>query len=471
MRFRYKNLYFWILLVAVQLLIGCNVTKHLNADKGERILSANTLKFTPQSKLSLSKRQSLKYETSGLFRQQANKRFLRSYPRLAAYYKYQGDSSRFAHFVNKQYAQMPSIFDEKSCQISANYFQNFMRKRGYFNAICTYSVKEKSKHEVEVTYLLDTGPLYTIASVALSSKDTTVLQLLRANAKDSELKPGKPMSEGLFASEKNRIVTLLRNKGYAQMIPNYIEFSGDSLNTKVSIGIEVLPFSEERIAHPVFTIGNVTVFSSLVPDVNTIRNDPFLNGIKYFSNEEKFFIKPKHLDKAIKVRPGDLYAQQKIDESYRKMSNMGAFRFVSVRPKPDSIRPDTMNVDIYFAPAKKMSFGPSADLRYISQLGLLGVPVSVFFKHRNLFHGAELLQTSLTGNVEFQISGKRTNPIFLWEGKLQNSLVIPRFFDYCNIWQGLHHLHFGKIRIVSDNLYRLFQTEAPPSTNHPASCH
>jgi outer membrane protein insertion porin family len=448
----------WLLVATV--LISCNVTKHLDTDKGERLLTKNTLEIKSATHIPLSQKRSIRYETENLFKQKPNRSFLKLHLRLAAYYKYKDRSKRFANFVNKKIAEPPSIIKEDLCQLSAIYFQNFMRKRGYFDATCTYELKMKGTDKVEAIYLLDLGQLYTISSIELISKDSNILSILQKNNAESNIKVGAPLDGRLFDAEKTRITKLLRNEGYAQFIPNYIEFTGDSTTAKVSVGLEVLPFNNEKNDHPVFKIGNVSVFSSLVPDVNTIRNDTLLNNIKYYSNEPKFMLKPKHLDRVIKTRPGELFRQKNFEQSYKNMSNLGAFRFVSIRPTPDSLRKDTMNVDIYFAPAKRSSIGANADFRYISSPGLIGVTSSVFHKHRNLFRGAELLQTNLTGNIEFNTDVKKQQAIFLWEAKLQNDLLIPRFLDYVYVWKALNKLHFGKKKIVSDHLYQLMQESA-----------
>ncbi len=448
------------MLATLHILSGCNVTKHLDTSQEERLLVKNTLSFTPQSKVSIGKARALRYQTTGLFRQKPNRQTLRTYPRLAAHYRYRNNESKFANFVNKSFAEPPSILDTNDCRVSARYFQNFMRKRGYFNATCTYKVTYSGKHKAKVNYVLDFGPLYTISSLTVNSKDTAIANLLRLHESASKIGVGKAVDGDQFENEKVRLRTLLRNNGYYQMTPNYIEFTGDSTGNHVAVNIEVLPYSEDRVTHPKYTIGNVTVFSSLVPDVNTIRRDSLYRDIKYFSNEKNFFIKPRHLDKAIKARPGTTFDQSKLDVTYRRISNMGAFTFVKVQPQPDSLRKDTVNLNIFFSPAKKMTIGPDFNVRYIDPPGLIGVPLSIAFKHRNLIRGAELLQTNLTGNVEFDIGQNRANLLYLWEGRLQNTLVFPRFFDYAGMWRLFHKIRIGKHRLVSNSLYANLRNDA-----------
>ena len=92
----------WLLVATV--LISCNVTKHLDTDKGERLLTKNTLEIKSATHIPLSQKRSIRYETENLFKQKPNRSFLKLHLRLAAYYKYKDRNKRFANFVNKKIA-------------------------------------------------------------------------------------------------------------------------------------------------------------------------------------------------------------------------------------------------------------------------------------------------------------------------------------------------------------------------------
>ena len=461
-----KKWFVYVIILIAGGLSGCNVTKHLDTDKGERLLTKNSLVFKSEKKVSLSESTSLKYEMGGLFRQQPNSKILGTHARLAAWYKIQGKTSKGATWVEKKVAEKPVIYDEELAKQTAENFKNFIAQRGYFKAKCTFETKKSGKYKAKTTYTLDFGPRYEVAEVNWTSRDTNMVQLFPELKKDSRIKPGIPVDIRQFDAEKQRITVILKEKGYARFFPGYIEFNGDSTDTRVNINVNILP-QNDTTNHQKYIIGNVAVFSSLVPDVSAIRLDSLYKGIKYFSNEQKFFIKPKHLDRLIQTRPNMLFQQSNIDLTNRKLASIGAFNFVSVKPQPDSVRKEVMNMDIFFSPADKMSMGFAPDFNYSSSTsisGLLGIATTGFIKHRNLFRGAELLQVDLTGNMEFDIS-KPNNPIFSQEIKFQNNLIIPRFFDYFGVWRGMHGLKIGNRRLISNQFYNRLKNDGVAGIN------
>jgi outer membrane protein assembly factor BamA len=201
--------------------------------------------------------------------------------------------------------------------------------------------------------------------------------------------------------------------------------------------------------HKTYIIGNIEVLSSVRPDLMSIRpdlmairKDTIINGINFRSGTTQFGVRPSHLYKAISLKPAWPYRQEDFDNTIRRLSELGVFRFVSVKPKQDTIDPQKINVEILTTPNKRVSFGADADLNSSTSSSalaqnLLGIATSVSFRNRNLFRGAENLHSSLNYNVEFDVA-TRDRLIFSQEFKWQNQLTFPRFFDYFHLWRGLH---------------------------------
>lgn len=453
-----------MLFAALWLSVGCNVTKHLDTSKGERLLTKNSLEFKAEKKVSLSTATALRYEMGGLYRQQPNSAVLGQKLRLYIFYSVENKTSKTAGWLRKKVAEPPVIYDDQLARQTAENFKNFMAQRGYFNATCTYHTDTTSRYKAKTAYTLHLGPRYEVSTVQFTTKDSVVMDLLPVIRRDTRIKPGIPVDVREFDAEKLRINALMKERGFARFFPGYIEYNGDSTGAKVAININILPQSDTSF-HQKYHIGAVSVFSSLVPEVSAMRSEDTLHSIHYYSNEPKFFIKPRHLDRLIKTRPGELFQQSKLDQTNRNLGGVGAFKFVSVRPQ--QAIGDTMNMDVFFSPANLWSVGFDPNFNYStasSTGGLLGFSSSAFLKNRNLFRGAELLQINLSGNIEFDIS-KPDNPVFSRELKWQNTLIFPRYFDYFGLWRGLHALGVGNKRVVSNRFYRKLKEEANVSMN------
>ncbi len=439
---------------------ACNVTKHLNTEKGERLLVRNKLEIRGETKIHYNQRSALTYALEPYYKLKPNRRPLVTFRtpwRLWWYYHSVNRTKKFDRWIMKKIAEPPAIYQDILAKKTAISFENQMRQRGYFRAQCSFKTDSIGRHKAATTYFLRLGPLFTIDTVRFESRDSLVRQILLLTAEDTRLHRGNPVDGATFDAEKLRITSELKNRGYAYFSPSFVEFEGDTTRTTTNVIVRVLP-PTDTTAHKTYIINRVAVLLSLLPNVSSIRSDTTINGVYFASADPQFQIKPRHLYRAIAIRPDWPYRQVDFDKTLRDLNALGIFRFVAVKPYQDSLQPDRMNVDISFTPTKRLAFGGDIGLNSsTSSLSgrLLGFSTSALFRNRNLFRGAELLETNAQFNVEVDIGGGKRSvlSVFSKEFKFQNGLLIPRFFDYLGIWRGLHELKFGQTRVVSNSLY------------------
>lgn len=444
--------------VCLMVLGACNVSRHLDESRGERLLVRNTLRVQSEKRLSASAKTALSYELTPLYRQKPNSRSLFFFrTRLWLYYKFKDRKSEFASWIMEKQAERPAIFDEVLAQRTANNFKNQMRQRGYFRAECSYKQFLIGAKRARVEYELNLGPLYTVNEVTIASRDTAVLDIVRYLQPGSGIKPGVPLDGRLFEAEKLRITGELKNRGYAYFVPQFIEFTGDSSGTKANVHVEVLPFNDSTM-HQTYKIGKVEVYSGVVPELTVLRSDTTINGIYFAAVESKFFVRPAILYKSISIHPGELYNQDNFDKTLRKLNALGVYRFVSVRPSQDSTQDGVIDVAINLSPNKRFTPGGDFDFNYSTlNGGLIGISPAAFITNRNLLSGAERLHSIVNYNIEFDISARRF--IYAQEFKIQNELAIPRYFDYLGLWKGLHGIRLGNKRLLSGSFYNQLKSE------------
>ncbi len=446
---------------------SCNVTKHLDESKGQRLLIRNSLHVKSEKKLTLGARTALTYQLTPLYRQKPNTRNFRYfYTRLWLHYKYKDKKSGFAKWVISKQAERPAVYDSTLAFRTANNFQNQMRQRGYFRATCVYKPHYIGLKKASVLYELNLGPQYTINKVTFASRDTQVLQIVNDLSQVSHLQPGAPLDGQLFEAEKLRITADLKDRGYAYFVPQFIEFTGDSTGTKSDVRIEILPFNDSTM-HKTYTIGKVEVYSGVVPELTVLRSDTTIKGVYFAGVERKFFVRPDRVYQMIAIRPGQLYNQGEFDRTLRSLNGLGVYRFVSMRPVPDTTQEGKMDVTINLSPNKRFSPGYDFDFNYSTlNGGLIGISPSVSIINRNLLSGAERLRSTVNYNIEFDISARRF--IYAQEFKIQNELAIPRYFDYLGLWKMMHKIHFGNRRMIPEQYYQQMRSTANAriSTNY-----
>ena len=438
---------------------SCNVTHSLDASRGERLLVRNTLQIKAEKKLSFSAKTAVSDELAPLYRQKPNTRNLRLfYTRLWLFNRYKDRKSKFAQWILLKQAERPAVYDSTLALRTANNFKNQMRQRGYFLADCTYTPHFIGAKKVNVIYTLQLGPLYTVNQVDFQSRDTQVLDIVRQVSQGSGIIPGAPLDGKLFEAEKLRITAELKNKGYAYFVPQFITFTGDSSGTKADVRVEILPYNDSTM-HKTYTIGKVEVYSGVVPELTALRSDTTIQGVYFAAVESKFLVRPDRLYQMIATRPGQQYNQSEFDKTLRSLNGLGVYRFVSVRPVPDSTQEGKMDVSINLSPNKRFSWGYDFDFNYSTlNGGLIGISPSLSMNNRNLFRGAERLRTTVNYNIEFDISAQRF--IYAQEFKIQNEFSFPRFFDYLGIWKTLHNMHFGGNKLLPERYYQQMRSSA-----------
>ena len=439
------------------LLSACNVTKHLDKAKGERLLWANSLELKADKPLGFGEKTPLLYELGAYYKQKPNKRgFFGLLPvRLWLYHRYKDRDSKFARWTIRKQAEPPAIYDEALTQKTARNFENVMRQRGYFRAQSTYKTDTLGRHKIKVNYLLSLGPLFSIDTVKFASRDSQALQILYINGNNSLLRTGNALDARVVEQERLRVTAEMKNRGYAYFTPNFVRFNGDTIGTRSNVEIEILPPSDTSV-HKQYTINQILVRVGLVPDISFIRKDQMLNDVYFVSADTTFSIKPERLYEAIAIRPSWPYRQMDFDKTQRDLNALGIYKFVTVKPVPDSTDNTKINVDIALSPNRKLTMGADMDLNSSTSSSgiarnLIGIASSLNFRNRNVFRGAEHWQSNVQYNIEFDVS-TRNRFIFSQEFQWQNDLVFPRFFDYLHIWETMHGLRMGKKRLVGNSL-------------------
>ena len=99
--------------------------------------------------------------------------------------------------------------------------------------------------------------------------------------------------------------------------------------------------------------------------------------------------------------PGDLYAKERVDVTYRRFLELDVFNSVNMRFDVVLVgNIPQLDVTIFLDPSKKHSL--SLETRGTHRDGNFGIEANVSYRHRNLFSGAESLQSGIRFGLEAQ---------------------------------------------------------------------
>ena len=175
----------------------------------------------------------------------------------------------FRKSLSKQ-AEPPAILDTFLLKATMSNMYNYMYNKGYFSVIVAPEIVRKKNKTSTVKYLISANKRTFVESIEFQAEDTSIDQLLHLNQSGSMLKPGSPLDNALFQSEKARITDLMLNNGYAEFNPVYIQnLDADTTGTKAKVKVTVAN-PDQRSSHTRYTVGSVRILGDYNPLVKNI---------------------------------------------------------------------------------------------------------------------------------------------------------------------------------------------------------
>ena len=374
-------------------------------------------------------------------------------------YIYNWSGSDENKWLNKQLRRIgeaPSLLDIDLAEQSKNQLDRYLSNRGYINSQVTMSIDTAKRKKAVLKYSIEANEPYRIYQYSTFTNDDKIdsiiylappqrsfLQSVFSSVPkeyNSHIKYKMPFDRNMLDKERQRITTLLRNRGYYAFSRDYISYRADSSfsSNRVDLEMHVKPLeyispegeAKER-RHRQYYINSVKIhtdYDPLDPDMvgsgYLITDSAKLRGVSVYYGNSGRSIRPNVLQQSSFLTPGRLYNERNVEQTYTSFSALKALRYVSI--KFDEFEDgDTMKLDctILTAPAKKQ--GVRFDVEGTNSAGDLGFASSMTYQHRNMFKGSELFSAKVRGGYEYLSSTQEHGNY--WEYAGETSLHFPRF--------------------------------------------
>ena len=252
--------------------------------------------------------------------------------RIVQNYKKDGNLERFK----------ASLYDVLRCKKGRQILSGFFNKKifysyekvkkkikeiiSYFQSIGFLDVKvrahitkNKNKKVVYVEYFVQTGTCYTIGDVHFLCDAKQLLRLVKNSYVFSFVRPLKRVFYEEIKKERILLLKFLENKDYWNISLEQIKFNlcKDKIKKTVDIFIRIL--ADQKIKPQKVKYDNITL-NLLYKNENHIST---IAGNK--------FIKPRILQKIIKIKTGDYYSPQQEEDFYNYFHKSNIFDFVSFK--------------------------------------------------------------------------------------------------------------------------------------------
>jgi outer membrane protein assembly factor BamA len=383
---------------------ACNPTRHLRKD--QFLLVKNTIKSnTPE----------YNEELHDLIKEQPNKRMLGLFRfQLGVYnlFSAKNEVADTAHkrsfgnraktWIRETIGEPPVIYDSLASRKTIKQMQLFMHNKGFFNVLISDSVILKNK-KARVQYTIASGTPYTIRKISIVGKDSVIKKLLE-NESGFLIKTGDNYDVNTLQKEREQFAAGLKNSGYFYFSKEFIYFKVDSaLNTHqvdIVMGVKEL--------HHTYKINQIYIQEDF--NARALENKPTdtlsVQELSYVSNGKKLQFRPEIISRKIFIKEGELYKNSELEKTYRGLSDLGVFKFTSIRfEEVKDSGAYQLNCFVLLTPSAKESFSIESEGTYNAPN--LGVAGNIAFRNKNTFRGAELFEFKLKGALEAQ---KTANP-------------------------------------------------------------
>ena len=406
-----KNKFYTVFLFVGIASMSCNLSKFV--PNGDALYTGSTVKIK-DSTMSKKEKNALVDKTEHLPRPRPNSKFL-GIPLKLGIFNLAGDPKRgggIRKFL-RNLGEPPVLLSSVNLEYNKKVLKNYLQNIGYFHAEASgdTSVKRKRAH---ATYTLEPGKQYLINNVLFwPDSASSVGKAIISTKKGTLLKSGNAFNLDVIKGERSRIDALLKEEGYYFFSPDILLIDVDSSigNYKVNMYVR-LKENTPSVAKKPYIIDDVFIypnFSLNSKTVDTLHSDQILyNGYHIVDPEKKF--KSKLFPRILRFDSGDVYSRKDHNLTLNRLINLDVFKFVKNRFElSENSAQDTgrLNTYYYLTPLPKKSLrteitGSTKSNNYV------GSVITLTWRNRNIFKGAEHLDVHANAGSEVQYSGTQT---------------------------------------------------------------
>lgn len=364
-----KQIYLFLMALTGLVVTSCSVSKFI--PEGEYLL--DDVKIVSDNKL-------VKPSTvSPYLRQNPNNRWFSTVKVPLYIYSLSGrDTTRWGNRVVRKIGDAPVLYNRGAAQLSCADMRAALQNLGYMSAYVE-TKEEVNKKKLTLTYLLHTGPLYTVRNVKYDFRDDAIARLL--SDYPFTLRQGMDFNVNELNNERLRVTNYLQQHGYYKFNKDFITYTADTTRnvTAIDLTFHLHPYrsnTAKETTHPIYTIRNVRVA------LDSVDNAPFLRASVLRDN--------------IHMHGGEVYDESKLQQTQRSLARLHAIKFSDIRLS--EVASDSLDCLVQLAANKPRSI--SAELEGTNTSGDLGAAASVSFQNKNLFRGSELFTFKLRGAYE-----------------------------------------------------------------------
>lgn len=420
-----KNKY--VLIILFMLIAACSGTKHL--PPGEKLYTGAKIKLESTDHISNRKERFIKNIAGNALRPEPNKKFLGFRLKLWMYMAAgENPESKFKKWLKRK-GEAPVLFSSINPSVTSAIIDARLFNIGIFKSYTEYKSLE-NKHTAKVEYTSHIHKPFTVRELIYAVSDDSISFLIRSDKKESLIQPGDDYNLDNLKNERERIDALLKNHGYFYFHPANLLFKADTSIADHDVTFRLtLKDSITDNALTVFRIHQVLIdqdYSLDEEEAAKSKDTLWVRGNFFLGKEKEMAIRPKVILRSVYLKKNEIYSRKNHNITLNRLMTMGNFKFVRIKfSDSDTSATGYLDVELLLTPMPKRTFRGELELVTKSN-NYMGPRLNGSLINRNTFKGAELLNLSVAGSFEAQLSGKNEN-LFSYSINPYVELFFPRF--------------------------------------------
>lgn len=418
---KYKRILF---IISIAFLIsGCSSTK--NIPENDALFTGSKIEIV-ETPLSSKEKKNVRSELKTLQVPKPNKKFL--WMPFKLWMHNLGSEKGIGKWIRKKFGEKPVLLSQVNENLNSQILDNYLENRGFFQVQVVNEIIKTGK-KASIKYDIFTGPEYKISNVSFPTDSGNLGVAIRATKEKSLLKEGTPFNLNAIIAERTRINSVLKDQGYYFFNDDYLLVESDTTegHNEVAMYLNIKNITPNEAKQP-YRIKSVIIYPNYVLTNNNqeVDSTSIIMDEGFLIIDSTQIFKPIVFESAMQFRPGDLYSRKNHNSTLSRLISLGAFKFVKNRfetvADSNNLR---LNTYYYLTPMPKKSI--RFELLGTSKTNnLIGSQVTVGWRHRNAFRGAEQFNVSVFGGIELQINGNFANTNTYRIGG-EAALSIPKF--------------------------------------------
>lgn len=424
-------------------LVSCNVTK--NMPEGEVLYTGSKNIIIPPT-LETRHTDEVADEVAAALKKKPSTKMFGVLPipfGMWIYNKYQDREKGFGKWMFNRFATDPVYISTVSPQVRNQAGTNVLRDNGYFNGKVTSRVIPNAKDSLKasIEYTIDFKNPYMIDTLMYENFAPNVQRYVIRGKRKTVLKENSQFMVSKLDEERQRISTLLRNRGFYYFRPDYLTFRADTtLNPGGHVSLKITPVDGlPDEAQRQYYLGNTSVY--FLGKNNEIPNDSLTYKGMDIHFHDKLHVKPAMLyrwlnyqefvknDSLRNTYKGKRYSQYQHKRVQQRLAQLGIFRYMDLKyiPKDTTALCDTLNLQ--FTANFEKPLDAELELNIKTKSNDQTGPGAKFSVTRyNVFKGGETWNVELKGSYEWQTGKKekKSPSMNSWDFGLSTTLTFPR---------------------------------------------